>query len=380
MISIDVETTTINKGDPFYPDNKLVSVGTYQESTLYKSNFNLKYKEGNWNGSFTLLNETLVGHNIKFDLHWLKRVGIDFSTCKVRDTQLAEFIISNQTHAYASLNELAAKYLDQQKIDTIKLNYWDKGIDTWFIPQEELEEYLCEDLRLTLEVYKIQEKILKESGKWPLYLLHCADLLVLEEMEWNGILYDKEQSVLLGDNLESSIKKLTDSIISFSSCPNIFNVNSGDHVSALLYGGTITEKRHIPIGIYKSGAKIGQPRFKIDIIKYPHLKLVEPLKGSELKKDGYFSTDEETLLSLKTKDKKVKELISNILSLSKLEKLRGTYYHGIPKLMDKNGWRDGVIHSQLNQCVARTGRLSSSNPNQQNFDPEVKKLCRSRYD
>ncbi len=38
-----------------------------------------------------------------------------------------------------------------------------------------------------------------------------------------------------------------------------------------------------------------------------------------------------------------------------------------------------MIYGQLNQCVARTGRLSSSKPNLQNFDGEIKDLFGSRY-
>ena len=42
-------------------------------------------------------------------------------------------------------------------------------------------------------------------------------------------------------------------------------------------------------------------------------------------------------------------------------------------------WETNVLHGQLNQCVARTGRLSSSKPNLQNFDGEIKQLFGSRY-
>ncbi|HNL81787.1 MAG TPA: DNA polymerase [Chitinophagaceae bacterium] len=104
------------------------------------------------------------------------------------------------------------------------------------------------------------------------------------------------------------------------------------------------------------------------------------MKGSELKKEGYYSVDENTLMSLKTKNKEHKKLIDTILKLAKLEKLVGTYFHGIPKKMNEFGWKDNYIHGQLNQVVARTGRTSSSNPNQQNLDPEFKKLCVSRYE
>ena len=62
-----------------------------------------------------------------------------------------------------------------------------------------------------------------------------------------------------------------------------------------------------------------------------------------------------------------------------LDKRLTTYYRGLNKLVDEQNWRKGVLHGQLNQCVARTGRLSSSKPNLQNFDGEIKSLFKTRY-
>lgn len=521
LIPFDVETTTLDKGSPYNKDNKLVAVGL--GDNLWWRDGSQSYDEYK---QYLVDTNTLVGHNIKFDIAWLRRIGISFDKSIVRDTQLAEFIISNQTHAFSSLNELAFKYLGEEKLDIVKTEYWERScschvsivekienfmqktfvlnaiiesmnngienkemlkrehgekiiqnaikqlsngelkslllvlkqrleiieqrrkesiiyltqntidlwlkqlalfvevqqdwqlttaiqqekleidcvllvtqlwhilkdqngwkkhhvicentkVDTWFIPKDILLEYLQKDLELTLKVYNKQEKILKESGKWQLYLLQCADLLVLQEMEWNGILYDKETSVAKGNELQQGIDTLTQSITINSPCPT-FNVGSGDHLSCLLYGGTIKEDVRVPVGVYKTGPKIGQTRFSIRKEEYLHEQLIKPLKGSALKKEGYYSTDEGTLKSLKG-SKKVNTLIYSILKLSKLLKLQGTYFFGIPKLMDKMHWDDNYIHGQLNQCVARTGRLSASEPNQQNMLSEVKELCVSRF-
>ena len=107
-------------------------------------------------------------------------------------------------------------------------------------------------------------------------------------------------------------------------------------------------------------------------------RLIEPLKGSELAKEGYFSTDESTLKNLKP-DKKVKRIIELLLERRGIEKLRGTYYDGIPKLIKESNWLDNIVHGNLNQCVARTRRLSATAPNQQNMPPDCKRLCITRY-
>jgi DNA polymerase I-like protein with 3'-5' exonuclease and polymerase domains len=43
------------------------------------------------------------------------------------------------------------------------------------------------------------------------------------------------------------------------------------------------------------------------------------------------------------------------------------------------GWPKDTIHGQFNMVVAQTGRLSSSNPNLQNFAKIIKELFYSRY-
>lgn len=376
VVAFDVETSIIDKGSPYHPDNRLVQVGFYDPSNLYT----LSYKDSIDIGSIThtLSQSILIGANLKFDLAWLEKIGIDTRKVQVYDIQLAEFLITNQTQSFASLDMMAEKYLGQHKIDKIRLEYWDKGIDTWFIPEEELTTYLKEDLRLTYEVFKQQEVILKASGKWALFKLQCLDLVVLNNMEWNGIPYDKEGSLLASKELDEQIKEIRDGITRYTNCPD-FNCNSGDHLSALLYGGTIVYTYRVPVGVYLSGAKIGQQRNKVLTEDYVQPRLVDPIRGSELKKEGYWSTDEQTLSSLKPKTKEIKKLLSDILILSKLEKLKSTYYEGLPKIMEEKCWEHNTLHGKFNQCIARTGRLSSSQPNLQNIPPEALSFCRSSY-
>jgi len=374
---LDVETTTYNKGNPFDRRNCLVVVGLMLcddnwDQISYKHYYDVKELADDLKQVTILL-----GFNFKFDLHWLRNRGIT-TTAILRDAQLAEFLISNQQNVLPSLEDCASRYLNEHKIDVIKKEYWDKGIETWDIPPELLEEYLYMDVELTRKVYQLQEKILKETGKFNLYKLQCADLKVLQEIEYNGILYNYEKSKALAGTYTGEITSYKNTIRAYSDCPNV-NTASGDHLSCILYGGTILDAAKYPVGEFKSGKKVGQTRYKILETEYAHPRLIEPIKGSELKKEGYFSTDEQTLKSLKPRNKELKRLVSAILELSKTEKLVNTYFLGIPALMDEMQWKNNYIHGQFNQCITRTGRLSSSKPNLQNFDALAKQLCISRY-
>jgi DNA polymerase I-like protein with 3'-5' exonuclease and polymerase domains len=377
---VDCETSIIDNGHPFNPNAKLVVTGIMPCDAQWNQTKDVIYVYDN-----SLLQEcleqysTLLLFNAKFDLHHIRRnTSIDWFKYHVRDSQYSEFLITNQRSVMPALDDIALKYLNEQKIDVVRTEYWEKGIDTSSIPKDILETYLEKDLDLTRRCYQEQEKILRDQGKLALYRLGCADLLVLQDMEYNGIKYDKENSLKKGLTLDQQLETLASRIVTHSSIPN-FNINSGDHVSLLLYGGVHTYDVRVPVGLYKTGPKTGQPRYKVleQTIECP--RLVEPPPRSELKKEGFFSVDEQTLLSIKTKDKEVKQLIHDLLEYSKIEKLNGTYFKGLPKLINEKEWNDNIIHGQLNQCVAVTGRLSSSKPNQQNFDPSAKALCITRY-
>jgi DNA polymerase I-like protein with 3'-5' exonuclease and polymerase domains len=61
-------------------------------------------------------------------------------------------------------------------------------------------------------------------------------------------------------------------------------------------------------------------------------------------------------------------------------KLIDTYFGALPELINKMEWQDNYIHGSYNQCVAATGRLSSTKPNMQNFSAAVDEVLVSRYD
>lgn len=378
IFALDTETTITNKGDPFDPRNNFVLGG-------YGTSNGCQYFIGIENRILqTCLDNAklVILFNAKFDLHWLRRIGIRFGIrLPIWDCQLAEFILSNQQWKYPSLEEACSKRGIGHKIDIIKEEYWNKGIDTDKIPPAILNEYLTQDVSLTYQLYQAQKKdfqTAEHQSKYKLFRLGCYDLMVLEEMEYNGYKFDVHAAREEATKLE---KDSTDIDISITSLfPDVpINLASNDHISAILYGGTITEEKRIPVGVYKTGDKTGQPRYRLEEFKYNLPRLVEPIKGSELAKEGYWGTGEDVLRNLEAKGK-VKTIIDNLLARRGIEKLRGTYYNGIPDLIEEHQWAGNIVHGQLNQVVARSGRLSATKPNQQNMPGSCKRFCVSRYE
>lgn len=224
---------------------------------------------------------------------------------------------------------------------------------------------------------------------YKLFKIQCYDLLCLLDMERNGIYFSTKEAMKHAEDIKTKQFNLLRDFHSIIG-NDIISITSNDHLSAILYGGIIVEELRIPIGYYKSGAKTGQVRYKLEEVRHEFGRLLEPLCKTETSKSQkridegketehtLWEVNEPVLRSLKAKGK-AKELLTIILEYSKLDKLRGTYLEGYTNLIKEMCWPYNMLHGSLNQCVTITGRLSSSKPNLQNADKATKKFMTSRY-
>ncbi|HWC51144.1 MAG TPA: DNA polymerase I, partial [Nitrospira sp.] len=143
---------------------------------------------------------------------------------------------------------------------------------------------------------------------------------VLADMERNGFLVDVETLHALGKELEREMDRAMETIAGLAG--GEFNINSPKQLAAVLF------------------EKLG-------------------LKPVRKTKTGY-STDEDTLTQLAAQH----ELPTHILNCRSISKLKSTYVDALPLLINPQTRR---LHTSLNQTVAATGRLSSTEPNLQNI-------------
>ena len=378
--ALDLETQTFNKGNAFDFRNDVCFIG------IGDSVYDIAYSDEPYGEALKQVqqeideSDLLVFVNAKFDLHHLTNLGVKFSHKRIWDCQLVDFMLEGQTESYPSMNSIAEKYGLSQKPD-IKVQYWDAGIDTKEIPREEIVSYLREhDLKTTLQIYNIQKKLVED--KTPqfqrLVSLMNQDLLVLQEIEYNGFYFNEASCKKKAEELKKQIEELRMELHDYHNIPE-FNTESGDHLSALIYGGTITIPRKELIGTYKTGERKGEDKFGWKDYTYTLPRLFNPLPKSELKKPGYWATGEDVLKQLKSRDKASKRVIEMVLTLAKLEKIVGTYYLGLPKLRESMNWKPNMLHGNLNQVTARTGRLSSTKPNLQNISGDMKIVFETRF-
>jgi len=380
-LCIDVETTIYNNGNVYDPRNQLCLLvikaisGSSTTSYVFKKPWDVgRILEILSSGRL------LVFFNGKFDLSWLRREFnfIPDVGTSIYDCQYAEFIFSNQTWKFPDLRTACLNRNLNPKQDYISETYWNQGIDTTEIPMDELITYCVNDVEITHELYESQLKDFQSlyPHMLKLFKLHMHDLLVLLEMEWNGLKYNAQKSLEIAAENEIKIRDLEtqlNNIVDFE-----INWNSPNEKSAILYGGSVSREHQVPIGHFKTGARVGQVKYKNLESKTEFPQLVSPLSEYKFgERVENRSVAEDVLRSLKP-SKLAKKLIELILERAKLEKQNGTYLKGLPKKMETMHWGD-YLHPSYNQCVAVTGRVASSNPNGQNIPPIGKRLCESRF-
>lgn len=389
VLFFDVETSIFNKGNYADPRNFLVSY------SLLSRQDGLRFVYYTDPDFLSILRHSLgmaslvVGFAIKFDLHWALNHGIEV-TCPVYDLQIAEFIYSGQELAYDFLDAALERYDLPLKKDLVK-EYWNAGVSTEHIPIAVVEEYNNHDVVSNKSLFEVQQQLLSDKQK-RLVLLEGEDLKALVAAEHAGILFDTDKAISKCNDYQESLKAIEHSLGVFLPSgipPGCWNWDSGDHLSALLYGGVISFDYAISEpAIYKSGEKKGQEYvrnkwFTTDVV-FP--QRFRPIEGTEVKKTKdnptakvhFYQTDSPTLSQLKTREKDSKNLLTLLAERSEKIKVVEMIHSIMNKMLERN-WQNNYIHAQFNQNVVITGRLSSSQPNLQNTPPEVDELLVSRY-
>jgi DNA polymerase I-like protein with 3'-5' exonuclease and polymerase domains len=350
-LTLDTETDIYNNGNPFDPRNKLVRIGYLEDSGVTQVTNDLPTVQQKIDKA-----SLIVGFNFKFDYHWLGKYGCVLAGKRIWDCQAADYILSHQQHIFPSLDDCCVRLGLGSKLDIIKSDYWDRGITTSDVPLSVLDPYLKQDIELTHKLFKYQWDACTPAQR-TLILLDGDDMHTLVEMEREGLLFNEELCKQREQELDAQIETVLQQLAAIY--PEVpINFNSNDDLSAFLYGGRITQVRKVPDGFYKTGIKAGQIKFRKEEVDHTLPALYKPVRGSELKKAGFYATNEPTLRKLAGN----KKIVGLVLELAKLDKINGTYYKGIPKINKEMNWPAKILHSNFNTTQTRTGRLSSNKP------------------
>ncbi len=252
-----------------------------------------------------------ITHNIKSQFSVFEKYGI--RTSKIFDTEIASYLL-NPSGKNHSIEDMAIEYLGIKTDGTDGSNFENMEI-------EEVKNILCKITDVILRCHGILEEKLEKEKLLPLFNdIEMPLAEVLYKMEYTGIKIDEMYFRKLSDEFNTELKKLEKVI--YSTAGEQFNVNSPKQLAHILFD------------------KMGLP----------------PVKKI---KTG-FSTGEEVLNILA----QTSELPKIILEYREISKLKSTF---IDALISKINPRTKRLHTQFNQTVTSTGRLSSSEPNLQNI-------------
>lgn len=259
--------------------------------------------------------------NTKFDRLVLHHQGINL-TGVVFDTMLASYILNPEmTH---NLGDLSERY----GLEITAKSYQDLGIPKGKTIADldilVVADYCGLDAYATYYlVGKLKAKLV-EFPKLSKLLLEVEQPLesVLATMENTGIKLDTAYLKQFSQQLNKDLQKLEQD--TYEAAGEEFNLSSPKQLSVILF------------------EKLG-----LDI------------KKSRKTKTGY-STNQQVLEKLRGDH----PVIDNMLEHRTLAKLKSTYVDALPLLVRES---TGRVHTDFNQSVVATGRLSSSNPNLQNI-------------
>ncbi len=261
-----------------------------------------------------------VAQNYKYDYIMLKKMGVQING-PVFDTMLAAYLIDSGQAL--NMDALARKYLNYDPISITTLIGKGKAQKSMKdVSLEEVVPYSSEDADITLRLYHILKDIIKKDEleevageiEFPL-------TKVLAHMEMRGIHIDMDLLDDFSKDLGTKMLEMEKDIFEKAGCE--FNLNSPQQLGDVLFN---------------------------------RLKLPSGKKT----KTGQYSTSEQVLSKLAVKY----ELPKIVLNYRAINKLKSTYVDALPQLINTD---TGRIHTNFNQSVAATGRLSSSNPNLQNI-------------
>lgn len=263
----------------------------------------------------------VIGHNIKFDLHFVTRyLGVERLPIHA-DTMVLAWL--GDSARSLSMDSLSQSLFGHEMIhfkDTVK-----KGDNFSSVAIEDACRYAGEDAYITMRLYDVLIRQLEQKGgSDAIREAHDIEFpftLTLLGMEREGIAVDVSALELFKLEVAKELASLTENI--HTVCGTVFNLNSPKQLGTILF----------------------------ETLALPHGKKT---------KTGY-STDESVLDTLKNEH----TVIPMLLQYREYHKLFSTYIEPLIALAKSD--KNSRIYTSFVQTGTATGRLSSKNPNLQNI-------------
>lgn len=262
----------------------------------------------------------ISGYDLKSDMLSLMRSGIELKGASF-DGYIAAYLLDPSRRNYI-LSELLYEYTSKtikSSEDLLGKGAKKKTYDA--VEKSELVAFANNEIQAIMDLnHELRTKIEASNLDSLMYKVEMPLVKILAEMEHNGFKVDIDQVEIIDKQLIEKLSTIEANIYKLAG--ESFNINSPKQLGVILF-----EKLQLPAG--------------------------------KKTKTGY-STSHDVLEKLAGKH----EIISEILEYRTYSKLKSTYIDGLRNVIDQTTSR---VHTSLNQTVAMTGRLSSTEPNLQNI-------------
>lgn len=260
----------------------------------------------------------IVGSDLKELFLFTFHYGIEPANV-VFDASVAEYLLDPTKSNYEA-SHLIGLYENQTIAAPEEFLGKGKSKKTLLEAEDDVVGYLSRLHKFLPKVMAAQEEKLKDLDMWELFSAIEMPLVeTLASMEHEGIIVDEKVLDEIGDALAEEIQGLEASI--YEDAGREFNINSTKQLAEVLF---------------------------------------EDLKLTPIKKTKTgFSTSQDVL----EKIRKEHPIVESLLKYRQLAKIQSTYVEGLKAEIAP----DGKIHSQFQQTITATGRISSTNPNLQNI-------------
>lgn len=387
---VDVETTQrapkpLFSADPFYNKNLILQVGTLYSKTglILESvppNHAIKYLNTQQQtaknvGKFILL----VGHNFKFDLHYLRREGLSTDRVVIFDTLIATYLLANMAVPMPDLEKACEvmaglcfttvpKHL-KCKLPFVKAMIQEGRIEE--VDPIELQAYLEQDLRMTGWLYNaILVYLDGHPEKWGLINIQMRAALGVQEMEYNGmpVYMDTLEKI----HHKASAQAVTTTQNLLKELPLLIDAQ-GEDLSELSLDSHKTLNACIN-GFGTIALTVRRDNGKGRMVN--RTLLLEPLTKPKQPEPTSFCESNIQYMLANPPDhftRRKMRYLELVLELRTQAGIINKFCVPYTAIMEAYG--EDWMHPTINQAIARTGRTTSSKPNGQ----QVMELLRAIF-